>query len=210
MEQLRQKRSQRFGSGSASVPFLDLQTARQPWRSQPYDGFFGMVPKMRTSMGLSMGIRTGDGTGPSMGITMGNRMVLSMGFRTGISMDRTMGITPARRIFVVGNRLVQFPSGYQPAPSAYEYAVYFLVWVNDKYPPPPRLLWVSAHDLEHVLYPQFLVATEWPARSWKTVAGHLRKLTDWRQKDGRKGADRRGSSPVEYLIRGPRKRRPSG
>lgn len=42
----------------------------------------------------------------------------------------------AAQFFVVGNRLVQFPSGYQPAPSAYEYAVYFLVWVNDKYPPP--------------------------------------------------------------------------
>ena len=72
---------------------------------------------------------------------------------------------------------------------------------------PPRVLWVATRDLEYALFPLFLDATEWPPRSWKTVASHLRKLTDSRQKDCRQGPDRHGSSPVEYLIRGPGKRR---
>jgi hypothetical protein len=107
----------------------------------------------------------------------------------------------------VGNRLTPCPPGYRPAPSAYEYAVYFLKWLNEKFPPPPRELWVAARDLEHVLFPQFLAATERPTLSWRTVADHLRKLTDWRQKDCRQGPDRRGPSLVEYMVRGPRKKR---
>src|SRR5262249_3707532 len=65
-----------------------------------------------------------------------------------------------------------------------------------KFPPPPRVLWVAAHDLECALFPQFLATTELPAHSWKTVASRLRKLTDWRQKDGRQliGADLRRSN----------------
>jgi hypothetical protein len=59
--------------------------------------------------------------------------------------------------------------------------------------------WVAARDLQHVIYPQFLASTEWSAHSlsWKAAAGHLRRLTDWRQKDGRHvliGAGRRRSN----------------
>ena len=112
--------------------------------------------------------------------------------------------------YVVGDRLVLCPLGQVPAPSAHEHAVHLLAWVSEKYPAPARQLWVASHDLEHTLYPQLLSATEWPPYRWKTVAGHLRKLTDWRRRDGRQDPGGHGSSPVEYLIRGPRKRRPNG
>src|SRR5262249_18459865 len=51
------------------------------------------------------------------------------------------------------------------------------------------------------LLPTVSCCNEWPAHSWKTVAGHLRKLTDWRRRDGRHSADRCGPSPFEYMIR---------
>ena len=82
---------------------------------------------------------------------------------------------------VVGDRLVRCPPDRQLAPSAYEHAVRLLSWLREILPPRPRVLWVAAYDLEHVFYPQFLAATEWPTHSWKTVAGQLRKLVDWRQ-----------------------------
>jgi hypothetical protein len=45
-----------------------------------------------------------------------------------------------------------------------------LTWLRQGYPAPPEQLWVAAQDLEHVFYPQFLAATEWPAYPWRTVA----------------------------------------
>ena len=111
------------------------------------------------------------------------------------------------QFYIAGDRLVLCPPGHRPSPNAFEHAVYLLAWLREVFPGPPRVLWVAARDLEHVIYPTFLTVTELPAHSWKAVAGHLRKLTDWRQKDGRRGADRSGSSPIEYMIKGPRKKR---
>jgi hypothetical protein len=68
-----------------------------------------------------------------------------------------------------------------------EYAVELLTWLRQGYPAPPEQLWVAAQDLEHVFYPQFLAATEWPAYPWRTVAKHLKRITRTRQKDGRRG-----------------------
>ena len=96
---------------------------------------------------------------------------------------------------VASDRLVLGRSGRQPRTGAYEDAVHLLIW---KFPD-SRRLWGDPHDHEHMLYPQFL----WPTHSWKTVAGHLRKLTGWRQKDAWRAVDRRGPSLVEYMMRGP-------
>src|SRR5262249_4719987 len=57
------------------------------------------------------------------------------------------------------------------------------------------------------LLPTVSCCNEWPAHSWKTVAGHLRKLTDCRQKDGRQGPDRRGAAPPQGMRQRPRKTR---
>jgi hypothetical protein len=85
----------------------------------------------------------------------------------------------------------------------------FPVGAKGGYPAPPEQLWVAAQDLEHALYPRFLAATEWPAYPWRTVAKHLKRITRTRQKDGRRGLGwgQHGPSPIEYMIRGPRKRK---
>lgn len=67
--------------------------------------------------------------------------------------------------------------------------------------------WIGARSLAEVLYRQFTEHIGWPEHSWKTVGIQFRQLPGVRrrQKDRRRGPDRRGSSPVEYLIPHPGK-----
>ena len=151
------------------------------------------------------GIEHGQRHGAQHGNCDGQPNGTQHGFQDGHQHGRNHGHQDLEtQFYVVGDRLVLCQPGHRPAPGADEHALQFLVWLSAKL---PGALWVAAHDLEHVFYPQFLVATEWPARSWRTVASNLRKLTDRRQKDGRQGPDRHGPSLTEYMVRGPRKRR---
>jgi hypothetical protein len=107
---------------------------------------------------------------------------------------------------VVGNSV--YRPGREPI-DADAHAFDLLFWLCiRKFPEPqfPATLWVSAKDLEDVLYGEFLAYVGWQAHPWRRVAHELRKHTCWRQRDGRQGADRRGPSITQYLVRGKPKR----
>jgi hypothetical protein len=111
---------------------------------------------------------------------------------------------------VIGDTVAACPSGSVYPASADVHAEELLRWVRQQKFPWPRFgrpLWVSARDLENLLYPEYLAAVGWEPQPWQTVARHLRKQTRWRQRDRRRGTDRRGSSPTEYMIRGAKKPR---
>jgi len=74
---------------------------------------------------------------------------------------RARGVDPSRLIFA-------------PRMNAFEHALYLLAWLREVFPGPPRVLWVAAHNLEHLIYPTFLTVTELPAHPWKTVAAAQR------------------------------------
>src|SRR5262249_16906222 len=84
-----------------------------------------------------------------------------------------------------------------PAPNASEHALYFSSVVAREIPSHAEgVLWVGTRSRARPL-PNVSDGTSGQSTHGKTIVGQLRKITDWRQKDGRQGADRRGSSPVE-------------
>src|SRR5215510_11078377 len=83
----------------------------------------------------------------------------------------------------------------------------FLAWLREKFPPTPRGCSGSAHDLEHVLYPTFLMAPVASPLMGKRLSVTCERLpTGVRKMGGRvlTGAGHRRSNDGGKLLAGPR------
>lgn len=148
------------------------------------------------------GVQHGKLNGNCDGISHGREDGDQQGFHD----DQSNGLVDdGELVFVVqGDAVWALPPGYRPPPTAKEYAAAFVAFLQGLEPLPGR--WISAHSLQHELYPLFLQQIGWPPRPWLGVAHRFKKLggVKKRQRDRRWGSDRVGGSPTEYFV--PRKR----
>ena len=102
-------------------------------------------------------------------------------------------------IALIGDTLVDLPPDRCPPLDAKEHALSLLEWLQET---DMAGHWVRRSLLEKLYMGRFLREFGLSPEPWPTVAHHFRKLrgVKVRQKDGRKGSSRKGSSPLDYWI----------